>query len=133
MLFLQKKSALKCPGVMPNDQEGRQRRFNQGRVEWASALAWHGSEEPSDHIPLVVTFDLPDVEDSLGEELNSKCLVVYAEIGDGAIIFSAPTAPEALSWIMCKSSCCPRHCPLWCPYGPCCFSISRGEPRSLFL
>eukprot|EP00439_Symbiodinium_sp_Y106_P023480 s3995_g2.t2 len=46
MLFLQKKSALKCPGVMPNDQE------------------------PSDHIPLVVTFDLPDVEVQLKEGLR---------------------------------------------------------------
>ncbi|CAE7655269.1 unnamed protein product [Symbiodinium sp. CCMP2592] len=46
MLSLQKKSALKCPGVMPNDQE------------------------PSDHIPLIVTFDLPDVEVQLKEGLR---------------------------------------------------------------
>ncbi|OLP80412.1 hypothetical protein AK812_SmicGene39169 [Symbiodinium microadriaticum] len=46
MLCLKRKSALKCPGVMPNDQE------------------------PSDHIPLVVTFDLPDVEVQLKEGLR---------------------------------------------------------------
>ena len=66
MLRLKKKSPLKCLGVMPNDQADA--------VEWPcvsrnvplevnlSKLLRVETQEPSDHIPLVVTFALPSVE-----------------------------------------------------------------------